>query len=395
MNAGTDLSRLNLSDLQKLPKPISPNQILAHVPGPLRASVKARLEGGGLLTPKGFRAFVDAILKVEPRLVARLSRYSADRRKAIAALGQRAQRNLAEQKETVITALKIAAIDPQNALEWTPPSAPKPAGSYLEGLEGVRVREDVMLSADHDIFPGLELTGRIPRLATKIFENNGKKIFVTMANRLPLEQQTGADLIYFNATFGAFVFVQYKAMEKKSGGEAIFRIPNEQLDKEIARMDVLLSDIKKIAADTTRDGFRLSENPFFLKLCSRLQFNPDDGGLFPGMYLPLDYWKRLVVDPAIAGPSGGKGITFENVGRRLTNPEFVTLVGAAWVGTTLPQSALLQRLIEEVLAQGKTVTIAVRKDDPPPERSEMVVRDLFSYEEEHEEDEDMLPPLKN
>jgi len=38
---------------------------------------------------------------------------------------------------------------------------------------------------------------------------------VIMANRLPLEEQTGADLIYFNEAYSAFVLVQYKAMEKR------------------------------------------------------------------------------------------------------------------------------------------------------------------------------------
>ena len=40
------------------------------------------------------------------------------------------------------------------------------------------------------------------------------------------------------------------------------------------------------------DGYRLSENPFFLKFCPRVVFNPDDKGLFKGIYLPLDLWKR-------------------------------------------------------------------------------------------------------
>ena len=40
-----------------------------------------------------------------------------------------------------------------------------------------------------------------------------------MANRLPLEQQTGADLIYFHEKYRSFVMVQYKAMERESGEE--------------------------------------------------------------------------------------------------------------------------------------------------------------------------------
>jgi hypothetical protein len=34
----------------------------------------------------------------------------------------------------------------------------------------------------------------------------------------PVEEQTGADLIYYNETYSAFVLVQYKAMEQAKGG---------------------------------------------------------------------------------------------------------------------------------------------------------------------------------
>jgi hypothetical protein len=84
------------------------------------------------------------------------------------------------------------------------------------------------------------------------------------------------------------------------------------------------------------------------------------------MYLPLDYWKSLAVDPATEGPRGGRLITYENVGRRLTNSEFVALVAGAWVGTTIPQSAMLEKVIESVIQTGKTVTLAVKSVIPLP-----------------------------
>jgi len=40
-----------------------------------------------------------------------------------------------------------------------------------------------------------------------------------MANKLPLEEQTGADLIYYNETFSSFVMVQYKAMNPGTEGQ--------------------------------------------------------------------------------------------------------------------------------------------------------------------------------
>jgi hypothetical protein len=51
---------------------------------------------------------------------------------------------------------------------------------------------------------------------------------------------------------------------------------------------------------------------------------------------------------------------YDNVGRKLTNTEFVALVGNAWVGTTIPQSQLLEEVIRDVVAIGKTATFAIK-----------------------------------
>ena len=60
------------------------------------------------------------------------------------------------------------------------------------------------------------------------------------------------------------------------------------------------------------------------------------------------------------GKRGGKVLTYENVGRRINNSEFVMLVAGSWVGTSIEQSAVLGDLIRTVLAAGKTVTLAIR-----------------------------------
>ena len=186
-----------------------------------------------------------------------------------------------------------------------------------------------------------------------------------MANRLALEEQTGADLIYYNETFRSFVMVQYKSMENGDKGLEFRWRPQDRLAEEITRMDVLLGILKTQPADDTAASFRLHTNPFFLKLCPRLTFNPDDKGLTQGMYLPLDYWKSLATDPATEGPRGGRLITYQNVGRKLTNSEFVTIVANAWVGTTVPQSVVLEKVIESVIQTGKTITLAVKSEATP------------------------------
>ncbi|MBI5545827.1 MAG: hypothetical protein HY901_18210 [Deltaproteobacteria bacterium] len=127
-------------------------------------------------------------------------------------------------------------------------------------------------------------------------------------------------------------------------------------------MERTLEALRDCPSNTDRSGFRLMENPFFLKLCPRLMFNPDDVGLVPGMYLPLDYWRLLETDETLVGRGGGHLLTFDNVGRYLDNTNFVALVEKAWIGTTAAQSRVLGSVIRNVLESGRALTLAVKTD---------------------------------
>ena len=181
-----------------------------------------------------------------------------------------------------------------------------------------------------------------------------------------LEQQTGADLIYFNEKYKAFVFVQYKAMQKEATGN-VYRWKNTATDdlvKEIGRMDTLLQALDKLGDDGSKESFRFHTNPFFLKLCPKIVLNPDDQGLFSGMYIPMAYWKRFELDSCSNGTKGGRFVSFDNIGRKLSNSEFIPLVAGAWIGTTIPQSAMLSTFIREILTLGRTVTLAIEHPKP-------------------------------
>ena len=186
-----------------------------------------------------------------------------------------------------------------------------------------------------------------------------------MANRLPLEQQTGADLIYFNEAYRSFVMVQYKAMEKRDEETEFRWQAKDQFSDELDRMETILEKLRRVQSGQNPDGYRFTDNPFFLKFCPRVVFNPDDKGLFRGIYLPVELWKRADAAGRFKGKRGGKVLTYENVGRRINNSEFVMLVAGSWVGTSIEQSAVLGDLIRTVLAAGKTVTLAIRHSDGP------------------------------
>jgi len=362
--AGTGLVRLNMIDLQPLTRPVRFRTLINKAPARLRAHLSKILPAGGKLPPKSLGAVVDTLLDLQPELAQRLARFSDRRAALLSRLTPAARMNFAIQKETVATALEIAQIGTDELMAWAPAEGEQRL--FLQGLPQAYVREDAVVVADYAEVPGFEAVANLP-FAGRIFrdpENPDVRLTVIMANHLPLEEQTGADLIYYNETYHSFVMVQYKAMEKGSDGPEFRWKPKDQLAVEIARMDELLTTLKALPEDHTPHSFRLHTNPFFLKLCPRIIFNPDDKGLFKGMYLPLDLWKSLADDPVTQGPRGGRVVSYANVGRRLTNSEFITLVANAWVGTTVAQSALLEKVVRSVLGTGKTVTIAVKTEAP-------------------------------
>jgi len=369
-SAGTGLVRLNLEDLQPLKRPVSFNEVLADSPGRVAKHIKHRLESGGLLPPKSLGAFVDRITELDETAIFRLARFSEHRAQALRSLKPRASENLAYQKETLGLALEIAGLARDELLAWAPNDGHQQ--SFLDGLPGAQVREDAMLLADFSTLPGFESVDHLTHYGSKVFaseQDPSKRLTVIMANRLPLEQQTGADLIYFNEAYRSFILVQYKAMEKRDEVTEFRWQAEDQFCKEIERMESLLAEIRKLPTGEHPDGFRFSDNPFFLKFCPRVVFNPDDKGLFKGIYLPLDLWKRADAAGNFTGKRGGKVLTYENVGRRINNSEFVGLVAGSWVGTSIEQSAVLGEIVRKVLETGKTVTIAIKHSSDTDEDS--------------------------
>jgi hypothetical protein len=358
--AGTGLRRLNLTEVRELQPTIRIKSVLDRISARSRRSVRARLTAGGLLSEKGFHALVEAIRAVAPNSSEILDQFSEDRRTSINLLPRPLGQALGYQKEALATALQIAGLSRDTLQQWTPETDVSPV-SFLEGLPSARLREDPMVINDLTNLPGFDLL-RTLRYSAAIFQGNGTHLTVILANRQPLEEQLGTDLIYYNETFQSFVMVQYKAMEHEAAG-AVFRLPNEQLAKEIERMESILTEMQACHPNDCLKGFRLDETPFFLKLCPRIVFDPDDAGLVKGMYLPLNYWKLLQKDENTRGGRGGQRVTYGNVLRYFDNSAFVSLVANGWVGTTLAQSAVLASAIRAALETGKAVALAVKKND--------------------------------
>lgn len=354
--AGTDLRRLNLSRSYKLNFPIPISDITNHVPTRVKNRVTDAARYGGLLAPKSFQAVIEALYELAPDSIPILKKFSESRTQRIENIGGHSREMLAEQKEAIATAMTIAGIDRKELQGWDIQNT-NDVQSFLSGIESARVREDSMVINDLSELPGHEIISKSQH-GSVVFENSKSKLTVVIANRLPLEEQFGVDLIYYNETFSCFLMIQYKAMEEENG-KTVFRFPNAQLTTELDRMNRVLVELQKCASSDHPDGFRFSDNPFFLKICPRIIFNPDNIGLVKGMYLPLGYWDKISTHPSIKGPKGGMNISYENVRRYLDNSEFITLASGGWVGTSIEQSKLLEEAIESTIESGRAVVFAV------------------------------------
>lgn len=358
VRAGTDLRRLNIEDIFELKKSVSAIEIANTTGSRVRSHLINKINFGGLFSPRCFEEFLSVFLRKVPDTIPLLDKYSQSRQLRISRLSKNAKKSLAEQKEAVLTAMNIAGIDKDNAQGWDYDEAEKPI-SFIDGIAQVRLREDSMIINDLSNIPGFDLI-KSTKYSSSVFENSKTRLTVLLANRLPLEELLGTDLIYFNEDFKCFIMVQFKAMEKE-GDKFVFRLPNLQFAEEISRMDSIIQSLRSTSGNGLINDYRFNENPFFVKLCPRFEFDPDNVGLSTGMYIPLDYIKVLENETCIEGERGGKVISYDNVGRYLDNTGFKNIIEGGWIGTNQNQSLYIERIIKDILENGKTAVLAIKK----------------------------------
>jgi hypothetical protein len=357
--AGTDLRRLNVNEIFRLKNPIAALDIAtATNNNKVKHYLVGKVKNGGLIANKSFEAFLAVFLKNATEAIPILDKYTDSRRIRIESLTASEKKSLAEQKEAVLTAMNIAGIDRISTQGWDYHEGESPS-SFLDGIPQVKLREDSMIINDLTNIPGFNLI-KTTKYSASIFKNNKTRLTVLLSNRLPLEELLGTDLIYFNEDFKCFILVQYKVMEKEKE-RFLFRLPNLQFSEEVERMESIFNSIKSTKSNGQFKDYRINENPFFIKICSRLEFDPDNIGLSSGMYIPIDYIKLLENDLSIEGERGGKAISFENIGRYFDNTAFKTIVEGGWIGTNENQSSIIEALIKEILENGRTAVLAIKK----------------------------------
>lgn len=295
--SGSALRRLNCVEITEAREPLSYADLLALIPRRLQHFVRGALNAGGLIGAKSFLALADAIRTSDPELGAILDGIVEVRPAFLDRLTRVQETALVLEKEATVSALKFAGLSTTGVAAWQPPPMPSDGvQSFLAGLPEARLREDAMVLHDLQQVPGWERIASLP-YGGVVFSEGNIRLTVIHANKQPLEETFGADLIYYNETHRSFIMVQYKVFDDNERGDE-FRLPNKQLAEELGRMDAVLDQLRTAPPASTGMGYRFVQNPFFLKFCDRVSFDLHNTELIKGRY--LRWYAERILRPMLA-----------------------------------------------------------------------------------------------
>lgn len=217
-------------------------------------------------------------------------------------------------------------------------------------LIGSSLYEDNVVHSDASRLPGFQIissdvTGKA------VFRKGDEQLIIYTANKLPLEQMLGVDLIYVNETRGNIVMIQYKMLEQGNQigrkNDWIFR-PDRQLRDEIARMHI--PNINGQVSD-----YRLNRNPFFFKFVKRKIVDDTQQSFF----LSLDHLNQVMASQKSRGPRGGIRISYEDLnGTYLREADILSLIRSGYIGTHSAETEALKTIIQEVAHGNRAIVLA-------------------------------------
>ncbi len=231
---------------------------------------------------------------------------------------------------------------------------------FLSGLGRRRVSEAATIRHDATAFDEW-----LPEQATHFDmatfrdpEDPARKVTVFYADKEALERQTGTDLVYYRHHRPGFILVQYKRMRLSQPRSRPTYYPDDQLLIELGRLRALPHP----EAATTAEDWRLTDDPFFIKLVRDDLAKPAENKLVRGMYLPLALVELLLQDAA--AKLRPKGWSPESITTYLSNEEFLQLAKQGYVGTRGATTEHLQQVILESFHAGRGVIFTVDQTEP-------------------------------
>lgn len=354
----TQIDRLSFTHLRPLVEPLSLQDIIEGIPPRYRDHLQPYLRGsGGRLPPGTWREVVHVLERRRPEsrdLLAYLRTRLASPKQWV--LGH-AGGVVAQEKDAVNLALRAAGMSTAHLAEWMPGESPAP---FLDGVQSSYLREDQQIEHDAQVFGSWSVIARY-QAGARVFVDpeTEKRLTVVNVNRTPVEATLGVDLVYYNHAYLSYVGVQYKRMERDGGESSVgYRPTGKTYEAEVERMQAFEAMYPAGGWDGLLDRYRLHGGVFYFKLCPKVIPEPLSESMLKGMYIPVDYWVRLVNDPSTRGPHGGTRVTYENVGRYLYNTLFVQLLSAGWIGSRDVATTAISKIIRAGVEEGRSVLLA-------------------------------------
>jgi hypothetical protein len=270
------------------------------------------------------------------------------------------------ERDAIGLASEIAGFNRAAILGQLPLAAPRVPSSAIQTLAQGASIEDTFISYDARRFPNFDrIIHDDPHGVVTLSNKKGEALHILNVNRTATETATGVDLVYFAESFSSAVLIQYKLFNY---GDNLDRKSNKAYYRLQASDDDQCRKMQKVqqmlhAPDERRLlDYRIGAESVFYKLCHRCA--PDSqADLVPGIYFSVEHWERLLGDPISTGVRGApRAIGYENSDRHLNNTEFTSLVRSGWIGSRATPPERLQQIIDELLAEKKSVTVAYKQN---------------------------------
>lgn len=313
---------------------------------------------GSRVPPKTWQGLWEAIKEIRPSSARDLDRLERLRQPQRVLTGMGTE-IVAQERDATNLALRIAGFDHSEILEWQLPE--QELAPFLQGLPGVNLREDPMIAHDAQVFGDWSLLKK-HQVGSAVFHKDGERLTIMNVNRTNVETTLGVDLLYFHHRYQSYVMVQYKRMRREDHNLG-YRPIDEAYKYELQAMQEFERSFSKGIGhqELTLDGYRLCPGFFYFKLCPADILDPTSPEMIKGMYIPLDYWEVLIESPDITGRSGGKRITYDNVGRYFNNTLFILLVQSGWIGSRSHDTAIISEVIRAAIAGDRSLILAAQR----------------------------------
>ena len=191
---------------------------------------------------------------------------------------------------------------------------------------------------------------------SRYITRSGRTLDILNFNRKEGENALGVDLIYYLREYRSVVMLQYKRIN----GGTYYTSSDGNYSKEMDRMVNTRSifEIPDLGNDFAHKLFRLSECPYYLKLCPDSSLTTNK--FVSGACIHLDHWNRLMLSPKCTTSHGNHKLSYDDLdGRHLRSGEFIHLVKRGLIGGYLASIEHLMQIIKQLHAQKHMVVSAI------------------------------------